>query len=591
MIIFLLCAILVAAVFITFAPSVGNDFVDWDDLAFVVKNRNIHSISWDSMYWMLTTGHQGAWHPLTWFSHALDIRLFGLKPSPHHLMNVIFHILNTLLVFGLTLKLLSVRQKAKTPQVHIEEPEKLMAAFVTALLFALHPLRVESVAWVSERKDVLFVAFYLMGLIAYLSWASEDKKGSWGGYAWTLVFFVLSIMSKSMAITFPFALLILDYYPLYRDKKTSLYSLALEKIPLFVISALGFIIYQIAQSAPSAVPVSYVPVHMRVMNAFHSIVMYIRQSILPGDLIPLYQMNRDLDYFSGIFIVSAIIVIVVTGLCIWRALKSDRIWISVWAFYLVTLFPAMGLYMAFRHSMADRYTYLPTLGLWILVGIGVMLIWRMGAKYSRPYLVRAALVLCVFILAIGYAARTRDQIGVWKNTKTLWTHVLHKSEIKPAVAYYALGRAFHREDKLDKALALFKTATSLNPKNPVYIANMAAVYLEMKEYEKGLELYKQASNMKPTAPVFHAHLGRTYALMERYDEAEKSLLRALELDETFHSAHMLLTLVYLEQGDRKRAAHHYKLYAQMGLPLEEELISQLGVKSVIDALEIGRRGR
>ncbi len=266
-------------------------------------------------------------------------------------------------------------------------------------------------------------------------------------------------------------------------------------------------------------------------------------------------------------------------MCVWRAYKGDRIWSAVWFFYLVTIFPALGLYMVFRHSMADRYTYLPTLGFWLLIGLGFQRLWRVSGNLRKPVVFRVALIVCVSILAVAYAAKTRAQIGVWKNSKTLWTHVIDKSDYIPALAYSALGKVFQKEDKLELAMGYFRTASSLNPKNPKYYASMAGVYVDSKKYEKALELYKKASDLQPRDPAYHTHIGRTLALMERYDQAEKSFKRALELNGAFSSAHLMLSFLYLETGRKKEALKHFRRYKELGYDLEEAVMSKLGVTS------------
>lgn len=572
-------AILVVVVFITYAPSVGNDFVDWDDLAFVVKNQEIREISPESIKWMFTTGYQGAWHPLTWFSHAIDRALFGLNPSPHHLISILLHIINTALFFILAIRLQEAWEKSDHTGYSVNDTEKLGAAFFGALLFALHPLRVESVTWVSERKDVLFSCFYLLGLLSYLGYAISGQGQARIKYLLALIFMALSVMSKSMAITFPFVLIILDYYPLKRDKTASIKALIYEKIPFFLVSLFGILVYQVVKGGAGSVPVSYVPIHMRIMNAFYSLIWYIKQTIFPGDLIPIYQLNRDLDYFSAVYIISACLVLAVTIICIWRAYKGDRIWSATWFFYLVTIFPALGLYMVFRHSMADRYTYLPTLGFWLLIGLGFQRLWIVSGNLRKPVVFRVALIVCVSILAVAYAAKTRAQIGVWKNSKTLWTHVIDKSDYVPALAYSALGKVFQKEDQPEKAMAYFNTASSLNPKNPKYYANMAGVYVDLKEYQRALELYTKASELQPRSPAYHTHIGRTLALMERYDQAEMSFKRALELKDTFSSAHLMLTFLYLETGRKKEALDHFRRYRELGYNLDEAVMSKLGITS------------
>jgi tetratricopeptide (TPR) repeat protein len=235
--------------------------------------------------------------------------------------------------------------------------------------------------------------------------------------------------------------------------------------------------------------------------------------------------------------------------------------------------------MVFRHSMADRYTYLPTLSFWILFGLALRTLWRNAVQIRWTSIAKTALVVSLCVLALAYGMRTRDQITVWGNSSLLWTHVIEKSEYVPALAYFALARVFHKEGELDKALSYFNRAHELNPKNPKYLAGMAAVLVEQKKYEEGLALYKKAARLRPSDAVYQAHLGRTYALMERPKEAEERLLKALEMDESFHSAHMLLAILYKETGRERKARERYILFKRSGGDLGGNIASSLGIAS------------
>ena len=226
-------------------------------------------------------------------------------------------------------------------------------------------------AWLSERKDVLCALFYLSGLTAYLRYSeASTRASSVRRYLLCLALFVLALLSKPMAVTFPFVLIILDYYPLRRLTRSTFRTVLLEKVPFLALS-LGDVVMNTIARGGASIPFSYVPLYMRIMNAFSAIVAYVRQTIYPEDLIPLVQLDRHLNYFGPAFVGSMILVLVVTGLCLWRAYKNDRLWAAIWFSYVITLFPALGFYMVFRHAMADRYTYVPTMGLWILFGLGV----------------------------------------------------------------------------------------------------------------------------------------------------------------------------------------------------------------------------
>jgi tetratricopeptide (TPR) repeat protein len=346
-----------------------------------------------------------------------------------------------------------------------------------------------------------------------------------------------------------------------------------------IISALGIVIYQFAKGPTGSVPVEYVPVQMRVMNAFYSLFWYIKQTIFPGDLIPLYQLNRDLDYYSGIYLFSAFLVGLVTIVCLWRAYKGERLWASAWFFYLFTIFPALGLYMVFRHSMADRYTYLPTLSFWVLFGLALRILWQKVIQIRGARLFKTALVASLCLLALAYGMRTRAQITVWENSSNLWMHVIEKSEYVPALAYFALGWAYHEKGDLDTVLKYYKIAHTLNPKNPKYLSGIAGVYIDQKQYEKAVEICRRAVALRPNEPLYHAQLGQALAILERYEEAEEHLLKALELDENFHFAHIYLTILYKETGREEKAREHYRLFKKLEGELGRDIVSSLGIAS------------
>ncbi|MFC1835390.1 tetratricopeptide repeat protein, partial [Thermodesulfobacteriota bacterium] len=540
--------VLFGAVLLAFLPCVGNDFVDWDDHAFVTHNYSIMSLSYGSLVWMFTTSYQGVWHPLTWLSHALDISLWGLNPFYHHLINVLFHCLNVLLFGTICIKLQDGFNR--TPL------SMYLAAFTAALLFGVHPLRVESVAWVAERKDVLCSFFYLCTIASYLEYCkAEEKRARRIWYGAAILLYVPALLSKPMAVTAPLVMLILDFYPLGRLRGASVWRCLYEKIP-FVIPALGTAIMNMA-STKGGIALSYVPIYVRVMNGFHSIALYLQKTVWPSKLVPLYQLDRSLDYFSAKYVTSALLVLAVTVAAVWRAVRNDRIWAAVWFYYIVTLGPTLGLFMSFRHASADRYTYLPTMGIWLLVGLGVARIWDACSRRQRGYALKVVLVSSVFLAALAYAYQTREQIGVWKNSDTLWTHVIETAENIPAVAYFGVGQASAKKGEFDKALGYYEAALRINPKNSNFRRAIANVFAKKGDREKALSIYRQILDMEPGNPVAHINVGRVLTLMGRTDEALSNLERALKLDPKNGRAWGLLTATHLERNDREKALYCY----------------------------------
>jgi len=548
-----------AAVLATFMPSVANDFVDWDDLAFVVKNIHIGSLSTESLWWMCTTFYQGIWHPLTWLSHGLAVAAWGQNPAPHHFVNVLLHTINVGLFFLLCVRLQNA-WNLRNPMGRTLSPQRIsIAAFTAALLFGVHPLRVEAVAWLSARKDVLCALFFLSTLISYVSYTTTDRTGYRGRMFYLLSIFLCfaAVLSKPVATTVPAVLLLLDYYPLYRLNSDSWRACLWEKIPFFVLSAISLGL-NIGAQAGTEVPLSYVSADMRIMNAFHSMVSYLVQSVAPQNLLPLYAIDRTVNYFGPVYLVCLAVVLCLTAASAWRAFRSDRLWIVLWAYYVVTLAPVSGLIMTYRHSAADRYTYVSTLSFWLLAGLGAGRLWEAAGSLKRIVFWRVTLALFIIAVATAYVFKTEKQIDVWQNTEALWTYVLTNSASVPDVAFFAMGKVCENRGDLERALSYYRAAMALNPANSRYRARIADVLAMGGEPERALKVAREILEMEPDSPSAHATLGRILGYMGRYDTAIEEFLKALKIDADCDEALAGLVLAYLEKGDRQRAMEYFR---------------------------------
>ena len=502
------------AVGMTFLPCVRNDFVNWDDFVFVVKNSHISSLSVESFLWMLTTFYQGAWHPLTWLSHGLDRALWGLNPSAHHLVNVIIHALNAVLVCVLFTMLQGVglvtstkRALDQTPlQTRVPTPEPAttsvyLGAFAAALLFAVHPLRVESVAWVSERKDVLCAFFFLGSLLTYLRYAcAENFREKRWYYLLTLALEFLALLSKPMAVTLPLVFVLFDFFPLARLTRSSFGRLIWEKIP-FLLLCLGTVVANLVATWEYAEAFISVSTSIRIMNAFYGVVFYLRQTVFPSNLVPFYKMNVDLNYFGPQFVVSALLVLVVTGIVIWRALNKDRLWAAVWFYYLIILAPTMGLIMSQHHAIANRYTYLSTLSFWFLIALGISRVWDRAGKLKNPLWMKTTALGTVALLGLMYVYSTEEQIGIWRNSKTLWSYVIEHADHVPAVAFFGLGRELERQGDLKQALEYYSVANSLSPRNSQFRNQIGEVLVQLGDIESALKVFTENRNEHSNWPV------------------------------------------------------------------------------------------
>jgi protein O-mannosyl-transferase len=571
-------------VLVTFLPSVGNDFVDWDDYSFVTTNYHIHSISPDSLRWMFTTYYQGAWHPLTWFSHALDRTLWGLNPAPHRLINIILHTLNVLLFCTLCIRLQDSWVERNPEHGAISPETRFVAAWTAALLFGIHPLRVESVAWIAERKDVLSSFFYLASILAYLGYARaarETPDRKWR-YLLSVALYVPAVLSKPMSVTLPLALLVIDYCPLYRLNRSNLWVLVFEKVPFLVLAAFAAGM-NIAAKWGEATPFSLVPLWLRIMNAFNAIVFYLQKSVLPTHLLPLYPLDKSINYFSPIFVLSGMAVMLVTVLCLRQAQRNRRVWAAVWFYYLITLAPALGLFLPYRHAMADRYTYMSTLGFWLMAGLGVARLWNAAGRFRQATALKIGLAAALLLVGIAYDRATQNQIGVWKDTETLWSYIMEHSDRVPDIAYFAMGKEFERKGDLDRAMADYERALSLSPDDNRFKGRMAAVLAKKGDYASALSIYDRILEAEPSNPASYVGKGRVLAMAGRYDEAIRYFQRALKLDSNYFPAFPMLMAAHLENKQIASARKFYNKCIENGITVSPDVQEILGAPSNVAA--------
>ena len=429
----LLSALLIAGItFIVFIPALNNEFVNNDDNAFVYENKHITSINTDFLKWAFTnTEYQ--WSPLRWISHAADYKFWQLNPFGHHLSNIIFHSLNAFLVVLLIFKLFDTVKLKMQPSPTIQEEKHfrrkaLIAGVVTGLFFGIHPLRVESVAWVSERKDVLYTFFFLLSLISYLHYCtfSDNRNKKPLYYMFTLIFFIMSVMSKAAAVTLPFVLVLLDFYPLervyFRSGLGVWRRIFLEKLPFFIIGgAVAWINIGVHESMGVIVPMGAISSADRVLLAIKTFAFYLTKMIWPFHLNlvygELYNQSLAIPETVGlIFFLAA-----VTALCIFLWHRGKRLWLVVWIYYIVMLLP-VSVVKVYSYSFAhDRYTYMSSIGPFFLIGLGVALL--MESMKGKKKALFFSLLIVVFALLMGLTIR---QTAVWKDSVTLWSSVVER---------------------------------------------------------------------------------------------------------------------------------------------------------------------
>ncbi|HWX15260.1 MAG TPA: tetratricopeptide repeat protein [Chthoniobacterales bacterium] len=493
-----------------YAQVIGHQFITLDDDSYIRENPMVNcGVTLAGLAWALTTFHAANWHPLTWIAHMIDSQLFGMNAGGHLLVNALIHVANTLLVFWFLLR-----------TTHARWPSALIAA-----LFALHPLHVESVAWASERKDTLSTFFGLLSLIAYVRYAEERSSSQ---YAWTSVTLALGLLAKPMLVTWPFVMLLLDYWPLRRFELTSrkevatkLWLLVREKLPLFALVAASAVITSIAQSHAGAVRTfTDFPIALRLSNALVSYAKYLLLTFWPNDLTVYYSLAP-----AGIpawqIIGAAFLLIGITAFCLFQG--NIRPYLIVgWLWFLGALVPVIGLVQVGGQAMADRYFYIPSIGLFIAVVFGLADIaksWRVAASVSAGIAGGVLLVL---------ATLTNAQIHRWSDSFTLFKHAL---AVAPPDIHIenGLGLAMGGSGRYDEAAAHFEKALQIRPDDYVSLSNMGATRFYQGRLPEAVEYYQAAIRSQPDAPKAHNLLGLTLAKQNRNEAALDEMRRASEL--------------------------------------------------------------
>lgn len=489
-------------VFISFLPDLRNGLLDWDDAGYILENTNIHSLSFETVSWAFSSFHLNYWAPLTWLSLAVDYSIWGGNPIGYHLTNNILHALNAGLFFLVCLELLSIRpavlRQADMP--FLPNSFYLPCAMLAAVFFAVHPLRVESVAWATERKDVLSLFFGLLAILFYLRHIRASSSRSTGShhnatgqisrhYWFSLVFFSLSLMSKSLMITLPVVLLILDWFPLKRMKSTVMARVLLEKIPYFLLSGAAAVLTMSAQ-AQAIEPIN---LYTRLLNAFSSIIAYLRLTVWPFDLNPFYVHPFNIPELTFEYALPIVLFFGIT-ICCGLLLRRQPLFMAIWLIYLVTLLPFLGLTQQVgAQAMAGRFTYFAGLPLALLFSLGVSAAFAHLAA-SRTALIALGVGLTVLLLVNGYL--TLREIAFWKDDVTLWTRVI---ELSPNTgrAYFQRSHAYRLKRDYKKSLSDIEQAIAI-AKNKQYRAmhelylKRAAIRADMGEFDRAVTDYTKA---------------------------------------------------------------------------------------------------
>ncbi|MBF0558640.1 MAG: tetratricopeptide repeat protein [Nitrospirae bacterium] len=518
---------------------------------YVYDNPNIRSLNLPFFRWAFLDFYASNWHPLTWISHALDYAFWGLNPVGHHLTSNMLHAVNAFIVVVLVTRLLEAWKGNAAIDVPALLPDR-RAIFITAgatgLLFGIHPIHVESIAWVAERKDLLCAMFFLLSMIWYSKYVSDTEQNTGSRflnkqYLFSAGFFILALLSKPMAVTLPAVLLILDWHPFNRIRSMKLfYSAFAEKLPFFVLSLLSSALTILAQNAGGSVSTA-APLPARVFVAGKAIVAYLGKTVLPLNLIPFYPYPANQELFSFEYLSSIVLVLGITAVCLLFS-KKHRIFLSVWGYYVLTLLPVLGIIQVGRQSMADRYAYLPSLGPFLITGLLAAWIMNQMRAMQKGALIAKLIALATAVLVLGQLSfLTLKQIHVWKDSLTLWTYVIEKEPGQVPFAHNNLGIAYDSLEMHDRAIEQYQLAIGLKPDYAAAHNNMGNAYLYLKRFDRAIEQYQIAVNLKPGYANPHYNLGVAYYKMGDMERARTELRTALKIRPDYERARMLMTEV------------------------------------------------
>ncbi len=570
---FLICLTLILITFAVFYQVHSFEFINYDDPVYVYQNPNIQAgITLKAVKWaFLSISCTSIWHPLTWLSHTLDWQLFGTNAGGHHLINLVFHVANTLLLF-LVLKQMT---------------GALWSSAFVAALFALHPLHIQSVAWVSERKDVLSTFFWILTMWAYVRFANRPKIAN---YLLVIVFLALGLMAKAMLVTLPFVFLLLDYWPLERlGTKRSLSRLLIEKIPLFAVVLTSCIVTFIAQKRGGAAhTLENCSFFVRMANASISYVQYIIKMIWPTHLAVFYPhpgQNVSILYA----VVSAAVLLVITILIL-RSAGNHRYLLTGWFWYLGTLLPVIGLVQVGDQALADRYSYITLTGLFIIIA------WGMPELLAKWRYKKVALAVPAMLIVLVMAVCTYFQLGYWRNSLTLFQHALdvtgdnytmhlsiseslreqgrldeaiyHCSEavrIKPEgfMAHIRLGYILRDAGRLDEAVGEYRKCLQIKPDDPNTLRILGTIVGQLGRFDEAVKYFTQALRIDPNSAEAHTNMGFALSCQGKLDEAAAHLTEALRLDPDSALAHYHLGRILAQKGKIDQAIAHFKQAVQI----------------------------
>ena len=533
---------LTIATLLVYARVWTNEFVDFDDFNYISRNPDLaRGVTAHAIAWAFTTGYEANWHPLTWLSHMIDIELYGLRPGPHHFTNVVLHVANSLLLFVV------LHRMTKT----------LWRSALVAGLFALHPLHVESVAWAAERKDVLSTLFWMLTLWMYVAYVRDRRR--WR-YLTALGLFALGLMAKPMLVNLPFVLLLLDYWPLGRVSSATglpgrpraidprgVFGLVREKLPFFALAVASSVVTFIVQQRGGTV--NWTPLSQRLVNALMSYVSYIAMTFWPTRLAVMYTYPQSLPAWWII----ATMLVGLLGVSIAVMIAARRYpYLPVgWLWYLGTLVPVIGLVQVGNQAMADRYTYVP------LIGLFIMLAWGIGDLTIRWSSRQVALTIAGGAVLVALAALTAIQVGYWKNSLTLWMHAAEATQ-RNYLAHWSIGNVLVSQGRAQDAVPHFEEALRVRPDFIGARNNLGYALASVGRYDEAIAYYREAIDTLPTYVEARNNLALALASQGKLDDAVREMQEAVRIKPDDAESHFNLAAFFSRRGQLDEAVRHYR---------------------------------
>ncbi len=538
----LVVLILVALILGIYWPVQDYGFIYFDDDVYVTQNIHLQSgITTDGLRWAFSTKYFGLWNPLTWLSLMLDYQLFGFNAGGYHWTNVIFHILNSVLLFFLFKNLTGA----------------VWRSALVAALFAVHPMNVESVAWIAERKNVLSTFFWILTLLFYGRYV---KHPDWKRYLPVLISFALGLMSKPMLVTVPFVLLLLDYWPLNRTminagsaaetplvvkaEKRKISFLIIEKIPLFILST---VLIFLTTGTPQTDKTIYSTFVWRMRNVVFSYIMYLKKLFLPTDL-STYYMYFNIPAWK-IFISVALLIIFTIFVC--RYFKKHPYLPVGWFWYLGTFVPVIGIIQIADHTMADRYAYVPFIGIFIIIA------WGAEEVLSKTFFLKKILIFILVLIIMFFTVASRNQVNLWVDTVTLFENALEKDP-NNHMAYQIIGQEMAKRGEYEKALKYFDMTLKIRPQFYPAYNNKAVVFQKIGKRHEALQNFEMSARIYKFSAETYFSIGFIYLEDGKFNQSIEYALKAIKIKPDYQAAYDMAGIAFVEKGKIQEGIKYFE---------------------------------